>query len=378
MGHLELTPPERRSIREILDSAFSISSLNRFVRENLPPVIQREITWHGGLSDVTDDTIECSNQHGSLDELLSRLAADRPARPELRALTLILSQKPGWSAPVQSNDLDVAAALEKLTTPGDPFYDTSRLAHWMIEVERQVGLVRCGAEHGTGFLVGPDLVLTCYHVVEDLITKRVLPSDAAVKFDYRKTSRGEAPPNYSANWISLAEGWEIPHSRYSSADFDEPGLPKPNELDFALLKLSRSAGTQPPDNEELIRGWIDLSTDPPTPTGLDSLMIVQHPQNEHRPPPQLPLKIAIATPGFEQANDNGTRWIYLNSTLRGSSGSPVFDRTYRAVALHQKSGKPNGPDLAENNRGIPLAKIRSALPADVRQLLVRPPARPVG
>ena len=65
-----------------------------------------------------------------------------------------------------SHGLDVGGALEALTTSGQPFFDTSKLAWWLIRVERQVCLVRCGDERGTGFLVGPNLVLTCHHVIK--------------------------------------------------------------------------------------------------------------------------------------------------------------------------------------------------------------------
>jgi hypothetical protein len=103
------------------------------------------------------------------------------------------------------------------------------------------------------------------------------------------------------------------------------------------------------------------------------VLVVQHPGTGHDNPPQHPLKVTIA-PGFEGPNGNGTRLIYTPSTLEGSSGSPVFGPDFRAVALHHNRGEQaDEAGLVKNNRGIPLALIRAALPADVRALLVAPP-----
>lgn len=68
----------------------------------------------------------------------------------------------------------------------------------------------------------------------------------------------------------------------------------------------------------------------------------------------------MAAPGFESINENQTRMIYKTSTLKGSSGSPVFDRQFRLIALHHNRGE-EGDKFFKNNRGIPVAKIVSQL-----------------
>ena len=91
----------------------------------------------------------------------------------------------------------------------------------------------------------------------------------------------------------------------------------------------------------------------------------------------MPLQVTFATPGFEALNNNKTRIAYRPSTKKGSSGSPVFDGTLKAVALHHNRGQinPDAKDLVKNNRGIPLNKIRAALDNEVRELLIAPSDR---
>jgi hypothetical protein len=281
---------------------------------------------------------------------------------------------PLWAVLHGHHGLDVKGALEQLTSI-DPFINTSQLARWILRVERQVCMVRCGAENGTGFLVAPDLVLTCYHVVESHL-KGDVPRDAVkVRFDYRVSATGVPPPPYEQDWESLDVHWTIPHAPYSAADLSLVGDPAPGELDFALLRLSSKKGGEVPPGEHGPRGWVDLSSTPHTPTLDAPVLIVQHPGVPNGTPPQMPLKISFATPGFVHANGNGTRLVYHPSTLPGSSGSPVFDAKLAPVALHHNRGEPHPTHsgLVANNRGVPLAKIRTALDDATRALLVAPP-----
>lgn len=107
--------------------------------------------------------------------------------------------------------------LEGLTSPGSPFLDPSRLVPWLSSVERQVCQIRCLDERGTGFLVAPDLVLTCYHVVRPLLEGAATPSAVQVRFDYREPAEGE-PPAGDAPWLDLDPAWQIPRAPMGQPD----------------------------------------------------------------------------------------------------------------------------------------------------------------
>ncbi len=374
VGNIKLEGSDWKRICDTLGSSFTKKGLDAFVEMNFGR-LHDEVDFSQAPAYATFELVKVANAHGMLDQILATAARERPFRSDLRALVLYYARQSGWSAPVATHDLDVKGALEELTVATDPFVNTSQLAQWIIRVERQVCLVRCGNERGTGFLVAPDLVLTCYHVVKEHLKGTVPSSEVQVRFDYRQTPTGGPPPPYDNDWEGLAAGWTIPNAPYSKADVTLVGDPGPHELDFALLRLKSPKGSENPPGEESPRGWVDLSKEPRTPPLSAPILIVQHPGVPYGNPPQMPLKISFATPGFASANGNGTRFVYYPSTLPGSSGSPVFDAKLTPVALHHKGGDldPTNTALVKNNRGIPLAKIRAALDDATRALLIAPP-----
>lgn len=377
MSFLQITPIDNKQMFETLSTAFTPSEL-RIAVKNSVPEIAGELSENIGIRRLVAEVVEFANQHGVLDRFIVAVAAERPGRPDLRGLVLALSQRSGWGALYGRNGLS-SEGLERLTSRGDPFIDVGRLARWMIGVENHVCQVRCGDSFGTGFLIASDLVLTNYHVVESHLKGLTGAADVQVRFDFRISPTG-AWPNTGAPFRDIDPAWAIPSRPYSQADITLQGLPAATELDYAILKLMSAAGLEDvPDRGR--RGWVDISQDAPIPAREAPILIVQHPgQLPDGRLPQQPLKISFATPGFEEANSNRTRVRYRSSTLKGSSGSPVFGPDYRAVALHHNRGQVSNAsvDLDRNNTGIPLTAIRADLRArsdlatDVLGMLLSP------
>jgi hypothetical protein len=212
-----------------------------------------------------------------------------------------------------------------------------------------------GNAAGTGFLVGPGVVLTNYHVVESLLNQRVLPNRVTARFDY-KVHAGNA--RSSGVVVGLdPTGWNLDFSPYADCDKRGGGtaLPTLDELDYALLQLDRAIGLEeftPGDSlKPRLRGWIALPDQLSVLSDKAPLVIVQHPDG-------APLKLAIDTEAFLGLNSNQSRMRYTTNTEPGSSGSPVFDFEWNLVALHHLGDPAVGRLKAEFNQGIPVSAIR--------------------
>lgn len=200
-------------------------------------------------------------------------------------------------------------------------------------MKRRVCRIECprGVARGTGFLIGPDLVLTNFHVKKAIGEPRA----AVFRFDYETTDQHtiDATPEYT-----LANShWCLAESPYSELDLKsdssaEPGL---DTLDYSLLKLSsKPAYDQIGGTVSLpvFRGWVDPPTKKYEFRENESLAILHHPIG-------APLAHAREGASVISVTTNGSRVRHRTWTLPGSSGSPCFNESWTWVALHQ-SGDP--------------------------------------
>ena len=128
---------------------------------------------------------------------------------------------------------------------------------------------------GTGFLVGPDLILTNYHVVQALIISQTgnvtLPSpqadpgEVSIHFDYKRPAEG-GPYTTGINSTWRSGNWRVDYSPYGAKEFSHAELPQPDELDYALLRLAECVGERPVAAPRPSRsqapGWLKVSDQP--------------------------------------------------------------------------------------------------------------------
>jgi V8-like Glu-specific endopeptidase len=214
--------------------------------------------------------------------------------------------------------------LEAIWSKRAPFLDAiflekgARVARAVCRVER--------ADYfplGTGFLIGPDLVLTNHHV---------LPTDekaeaALVRFGYRVDHNRQ---------LKQGEVYQVSRVlRRSSIE----------ALDYVVLKLRKAPG----ENAEI--GYLR-----PVTRALqegESLYIIQHPLGS-------PQKIVLQDNWITYVANDQRRVQYLTNTKRGSSGSPVGNEHWEVVALHHSGAPlPDPPETkhVRGNEGIPMAAI---------------------
>ena len=226
--------------------------------------------------------------------------------------------------------------LERMMRGDDEFTATKSFAQAFIRRCRQV----CRIEHiddgpiGSGCLVGPDLVLTNWHV------KDALPEgdSVVVRFDYATEGAREV---VGRTCSLAARDWVVLESKPSPRELGRdggPDEPTPDLLDFALLRLNESVGLDVSGGSQ--RGWItEFSFEFAIAT---KVLVLQHPQGR-------PMELSMGQ--VTKVNSGGTRIFYDASTEPGSSGGPCFDQQMRLIAVHHAG--PRGDD----NRGVPIDLI---------------------
>jgi hypothetical protein len=252
------------------------------------------------------------------------------------------------------------SALQKLVRERSAFVDVRTWRMHLAEREAAVCRVELRANGmwrgmGTGFLVGPDLVMTNQHVVAPLLTA---PPDAdGLRFRFDFFTGVDGAVSEGVLFLPATPEWLVASSPPSAADERADGeLPEPtdDELDFALIRLAKPAGDLPVGGDDPSvagrrRGWLRVMTDAASTSLGDGaeLLVLQHPDGE-------PLKLAFGSVTRLLAR----RVRYDTRTEEGSSGSPCLDAKLRLVALHH-AGDPRYPGMrrGDYNQGIPIQRI---------------------
>ena len=180
-------------------------------------------------------------------------------------------------------------------------------------------------QYGTGFLVGPDLILTAYHVVAPAIEGPEGSRAITLHFDYKLPANGET--------ISPGTVCRIARKDWIAAACPSGPEADLRALDYAILRVEGSPGSEPIGGDRAEpgaepRGWITV---PGRPFGLvpgSPLLIAVH-------PPAGPLQVSVSAKGIIGLNPAGTRLLYKVNTRPGASGAPCFDANWELIAMHQ-------------------------------------------
>src|SRR5262249_49289934 len=141
---------------------------------------------------------------------------------------------------------------------------TVHLRERLAECEGRVCRVELdGSPAGTGFLVGPDLVLTSYHVIEPAVKSRETVT-LACRFDYKLSATGIEPSAIlievmKCQWLASSS----PHlfTAEEREAFEKPLPEHLSKLDYALIRLARRLGNEMTSLGSP-RGWFTISAAP--------------------------------------------------------------------------------------------------------------------
>lgn len=201
-----------------------------------------------------------------------------------------------------------------------------------------------GRAKGTGFLVGPGLLLTNNHVI-------ATPGAAEgmyVEFDF-ETADGKDRPTTRFGFDPASCFW---HSRVEI-------------LDYTLVALGgRIAG----EKAVSAFGYLPLSAAPDKHMLGEVANIVQHPLGS-------PKQVIVRENDLVSRDETRDVLHYLADTERGSSGSPVCNNSWEPIALHHwggpaleltdATGKPLRKDI---NEGIRISAIVNSLTAELGEM----------
>jgi V8-like Glu-specific endopeptidase len=287
-----------------------------------------------------------------------------PTHSQLHQVAQILRRTTQVTAHMGNSVRPVGAwELEKLVRRQVPTLKAQEMRRQMMRIEGQMCVIErriagYGQALGSGFLVGPDVVLTNYHVVENYLQGNQA-QNLQVRFDALLQEEGVRQPEEGSVVPVEAIPIARPYTPDDSGNVKKP--PSADDLDFALLLLVEEAGKAQvggvagPGQSKIARGWLQLPDPAPVLEVGDPLIIYQYPGGRE-------LMMAIDTEAIVGTVWDGLRLRYRNNTERGSSGSPVFNFAWELVALHH-GGAP-GPEPAAYNQGIPAACIRAHLQAE--------------
>ena len=340
---MALTGQQLRALRNALVDAFNSATFEQMLRFELNKKVEN-IAGSGPLNSVAFKVIDAAEMEGWTLELVRAARMTNPGNAGLHQIAHILSLSSTRELrPAELN-------FEKIVRDGAPFLDPTAFRSKLGRIELQVCAIELnGVGQGSGVLVGPDYVLTNHHV----ISKATKDTKLACRFDFAASADGKVINQ--GRTVDVAPG-PVDSSPPSPNDPNlTQGDPSDDELDYALLQLTRDIGNEPAGSgnnpDAPVRSWTQLA--PNSLNVNDQLLVLQHPQN----PVSWKLEPLKLTMG--RALDlvaGGRRLRHVANTLPGSSGSPCFSVSLAFVALHHAGGDSRYAK-ADYNQAIPAAKI---------------------
>jgi hypothetical protein len=242
------------------------------------------------------------------------------------------------------------------------------LAQFLTDVTGQICLIvsRNGTGKvlvGTGFLVGPNLVLTCRHVLDHICDNADITGNGSrieiyFDFDLGEPVETLSPDLPLARKVMLDPNWRVASGTVAKPDgldteLDEGEIRRIKEaLDFILLRLAEPVGLQPIERGGgRQRKWVDVSTAAVAQTVEDEdwIIIPQHPYGKAQ---------RIDLGRFRELDQTETRLRYDTNTAKGSSGAPCFNQKFKLVGVHNAYvGPEENPRLNQAIRANLIARL---------------------
>lgn len=331
--NLELGESQKAQLINIIVESFSSPSrLADFLHHRLNQNLDT-ISTSNNFSQIAADLISLAETNGWLAAFIAKA---REAHPFNVGLTETANEV-GFST-LLSNERIITSAQKWFNATPSNAAGTRSFWLWKNMVNSMEGRI-CRVEvrkgdsfiFGTGFLVGPNLLLTADYLLSDVLAENVPPTSVTLRFDYKELVGG----------ITVTTGTEY--------HLEPDWLVARSSIGYALVRISNSPGSQPlggfqAESMPVLRGWLRVFPDETKREETNGMLIIYHEMNG---PLQLYYddKVNISYDMIEKA-------IYYQATTPlGSGGAPCFTRDFNLVALHMGT--------ANDGRayGIPIKRI---------------------
>lgn len=371
---------ELAEVRTAIVDAFDLTTFDRLLSDRLDFRRKKHVA-NGALEDVVEAVVERFDDEGRVPQLVAAVAAVRPAKPNIQQIyrryaEVVLDEATRGAVqhaqfalldsygllppiavqtgPEASSVMPLDGGFQRRVNELLPAFDPMPWVEQMLRQMRRVCRVEVdGIARATGFLVGPDVIMTNHHVLRSLISGQASGARISCLFEYWSTA---GKLGSEGTRVVAREPWRDWHVASSPPSEDEDAGATVDQLDFVVVRLTRRFGEEPVVVGGAPRGWIyipkiEANLAPGTP-----IAILQHPARER-------MKVAFDTKGVIEVNSARTRVRYLTNTAEGASGSPCFDLNWSLVALHHYGV------TGAYNQGIPISTIRASLSVEAQSSL---------
>ena len=241
------------------------------------------------MPDIVIDVMNGAQREGWLLEFIDAARRANPGNEGLAAVAVRVGITP------------VTATLERKVRQELPYLDIVAFRTKLTAIESQVCRVESPGGYGTGFLLGPDVLITNHHVLASVIDGTHAPEQVTLRFDYKVLADGTTlnlrhdlslgGREWLLDWSppTLAQSWGKP----APATAGSPTSTLPWSASRALPEISRSTrwSLRPLPVPCRTGSWIRLPEPVPTLAVDDPIFIVEHPEAG-------PLKLAVETKSF--------------------------------------------------------------------------------
>lgn len=332
---LQLSVKQRQDLHAAIVATFDVEDMRDFVSLRLGEPAD-EVSGRNVRSSYALDLIDYFEKRQNLGSLVLALRDARPRNTTFAHLASLIVLVPVLDDPD-------AIVLQKAIHKQSPEHDIDQWDADGAERALTVCLIQMTTKRlesvaGTGFLVGPSLVMTARHVLLPLLEEDADVSRIELWFDRKYLRNGE----------TLNMGIEY------GLDAKQPVAFEEKELDVVLLRIAGEPGNAPvgaarAEETAPTRGWLRFPTGEISYNADAPLIVLHHPERH-------PMKRSIETRSIVDYLPILKRIRHQTSTSEGSSGAPCFDAQWQLIAMHTAA-----EIHAERNQAVPITLIRDAL-----------------